>query len=108
MLACLRLRRRLGLEVESLHVSSAGEPAGDDHLHGHDAPQRFLAGLVHNPHAAARDFLQQLIISHVADLAARSHGPRQGVAKTANRFGQLVQTVALHRKTAVARAVNSG
>jgi len=47
-----------GLGPKSVQLLLLGVRASQDHLEGHQPVQADLPGLVHDPHAAAGDFLQ--------------------------------------------------
>jgi hypothetical protein len=52
--------------AEAAHELGIVEPRMKNHLHRHDAVERKLARLVNHAHAAARDFLDQLVIAKAA------------------------------------------
>ena len=60
-------RDGLGLVLEAAELGVAGEQAGPDHLQGHRAVERDLAGLVDDAHAAAAQLAPDLVIAEVAD-----------------------------------------
>ena len=51
--------RRLGLGMKAIVVGLGGKLTGEDHLHGHDAVQGDLPGLVDHAHAAAGDLFEK-------------------------------------------------
>src|SRR6185503_14350908 len=52
-----------GLSSKALHELLSGERSRQDHLHRHDASEFPLPGLVNDAHAAARNFLQQIVVA---------------------------------------------
>ncbi len=58
---------RLGLVLEPAELIVAGENAGPDHLEGDGSVEADLAGLVHDPHAAAAQDFSDLVVAEVAD-----------------------------------------
>ena len=72
MFGCSRLAAASRLAAEALHLLLAGQLTGEDHLEGHDPVERHVSGLVDDPHAAAGDLLQQLVIAEEADRCRRS------------------------------------
>lgn len=60
----------LGLGAEALDLGVAGEAAGENHLEGDGAVEADLPCPPHHAHAAARDFLEQLVVAEVTDLLA--------------------------------------
>ena len=56
-----------GLSPKTAHDRLAGELARKDHFHRDDSVQAQLAGLVNDAHAAACDFLQELVIAKAAN-----------------------------------------
>ena len=55
-----------GLGAEPADIFRAGKLAGGKYLDGDNPAQAALAGFVDHPHAAARDFLDQLIVAESA------------------------------------------
>ena len=58
-----------GLQTEPGNVQWSSEFPFEDHLEGDDAVEADLPRSIHNPHAAAGDFLQQLVIAEIAERA---------------------------------------
>ena len=56
---------RSGLAPESVEKVVARQRARPDHLDGHQAIELFLTHPIHDPHAAASDFLEQLVLTQV-------------------------------------------
>src|SRR5882724_7183580 len=63
----LKLGRRLGLGAEPLHVRSAGQLPGQNHLHRDGAVETDLSRAIDHAHAAAGDFFQEFVIAEIAD-----------------------------------------
>lgn len=63
----LQVGGRFRLSAEAPHLLFGGQIPGADHLHGDDAIQSDLPGLVHHAHPAAPDLLQHLIIAEIAE-----------------------------------------
>ena len=57
----LKGRDGIGLLAEAAQVVRGGRGAGADHLQSDQPPRPFLLSLVHNTHAAAADFAQELV-----------------------------------------------
>ena len=53
----------LGFTEKSLSLLVAGHLPGEDHFQGDKPFDRHLPGLVHDAHAAARDLLQDLVLT---------------------------------------------
>ena len=53
----------LGFGLEALHDFGLGELAGEHQLYRNDAVETLLTGLIDDTHAAAGDFLQQLVVA---------------------------------------------
>ena len=66
----------LGLGVEPLDVGVVGELAGEDHLEGHGAVQADLPRLVDDPHAAAGDLAEQLVVAEAPGMPGRGGSGR--------------------------------
>ena len=62
---------RLGLAVEPLDVGLIGELAGEDHLECDGPVEADLPGLEDDPHAAAGDLADDLVVAEVADAGGR-------------------------------------
>ena len=57
----------LGLGVEAFDVGLVGELAGEDHLERDGPVEAHLPGLEHDPHSAAGDLADDLVVAEVAD-----------------------------------------
>ena len=57
--------------MKAIVVGLGGELPREDHLHGHNAVERDLPGLVDHAHAAAGDLFQKFVVAKVADFASK-------------------------------------
>jgi len=85
----IQLRRRLGLGAEAAQLCGRGERPGQDHLEGDDPVEPDVPCPEHDPHAAAAEFLQQLVPLHVRQAVRDGHGSgpvrTQGFARCPER-----------------------
>jgi hypothetical protein len=72
----VELGGRLRLAAKSVHLVCGGELSGEDHLQRYDAVEAALPRFVDDAHAAAGDFLQQLVVAEIGDGAERTVGHR--------------------------------
>ena len=63
----LQPRRRLDLRAKSQRLFPAGELARENHFHRNDAVQLSLSSLEDDAHSTPRDFLQQFVVTKVAN-----------------------------------------
>ena len=66
--------RRLGLAAEAGQIGGRGEFAPQEHLHRDDPPETLLPRPVDDPHPAAADLLEELV---VAKQGRQCHRPRR-------------------------------
>ena len=69
------VRDRLGLVLEPPQLVLRGQRGRPDHLERDRPVEADLAGLVDDPHAAAAQLADQLVVAEVADASARRQVP---------------------------------
>ena len=75
----LQTRNGLGFGLKAFDFGGSGQQARLDHLQRHRSVQADLARLVHHPHAATSEQLEQFVVAEARQrLAAGSRGLRRG------------------------------
>ena len=89
----LQGRSRRGFSAKAVDGILSREVARQNELHRHDAVEAALPRAIHDTHAAAGDFLQQLVIAEIVELHANGgSGPgqeRRKVRRWWSRRGRL-------------------
>ena len=67
----MKLRRRFRLRTESCEVHRRRQVTAQHHLQRDDPVEALVPRFVHDPHAAASEFRQQLVVAAVAGQHAR-------------------------------------
>src|SRR5206468_10396069 len=75
----VQIRGRLGLNSKPLNERGRRQFASQDHLQGHQPVRTTLPRLENNPHSAATDPLDDVVIAEGSSLIQRSDRGRLGV-----------------------------